>query len=36
MAQAQSLFDVNVFGVFRVTNAVLPTMRRQGKGRIVI
>jgi NAD(P)-dependent dehydrogenase (short-subunit alcohol dehydrogenase family) len=34
-AQAQSLFDVNVFGVFRVTNAVLPTMRRQGKGRIV-
>ncbi|APO70839.1 short-chain dehydrogenase protein (plasmid) [Rhizobium gallicum] len=35
MAQAKSLFDVNVFGVFRVTNAVLPTMRRQGKGRIV-
>ena len=35
MAQAKSLFDVNVFGVFRVTNAVLPAMRRQGKGRIV-
>ncbi|PWJ94158.1 short-subunit dehydrogenase [Mesorhizobium loti] len=35
IAQAQALFDVNVFGVFRVTNAVLPTMRRQGKGRIV-
>ncbi len=35
MAQAQALFDVNVFGVFRVSNAVLPTMRRQGKGRIV-
>jgi short-subunit dehydrogenase len=35
MVQAQSLFDVNVFGVFRVTKAVLPTMRRQGKGRIV-
>lgn len=34
-AQAQALFDVNVFGVFRVTNAVLPAMRRQGKGRIV-
>jgi NAD(P)-dependent dehydrogenase (short-subunit alcohol dehydrogenase family) len=34
-AQAQALFDVNVFGVIRVTNAVLPTMRRQGKGRIV-
>jgi short-subunit dehydrogenase len=35
MVQARSLFDVNVFGVFRVTNAVLPTMRHQGKGRIV-
>ena len=34
-AQAQALFDVNVFGVMRVTNAVLPTMRRQGKGRII-
>jgi NAD(P)-dependent dehydrogenase (short-subunit alcohol dehydrogenase family) len=34
-AQAQALFDVNVFGVLRVTKAVLPTMRRQGKGRIV-
>lgn len=35
LAQARSLFEVNVFGVFRVTNAVLPTMRRQGAGRIV-
>ena len=35
MAQAQALFDVNVFGVLRVTNTVLPIMRRQGKGRIV-
>jgi NAD(P)-dependent dehydrogenase (short-subunit alcohol dehydrogenase family) len=34
-AQAQALFDVNVFGVIRATNAVLPTMRRQGTGRIV-
>jgi NAD(P)-dependent dehydrogenase (short-subunit alcohol dehydrogenase family) len=34
-AQAQALFDVNVFGVLRVTNAVLPAMRRQGRGRIV-
>lgn len=35
IAQAKALFDVNVFGVLRVTNAVLPTMRRQGKGRII-
>jgi short-subunit dehydrogenase len=33
--QAQMLFDVNVFGILRVTNAVLPTMRRQKKGRII-
>jgi len=35
IAQAQALFNVNVFGVLRVTNAVLPVMRRQGVGRIV-
>ena len=35
IAQAQALFDVNVFGVLRMTNAVLPAMRRQGKGRII-
>lgn len=33
--QAKALFDVNVFGVLRVTNAVLPVMRRQRKGRII-
>lgn len=35
IAQAQRVFDVNLFGVARVVNAVLPLMRRQGGGRIV-
>ena len=35
IAQAQRLFDVNVFGVARVVNAVLPIMRKQKSGRIV-
>ena len=35
LEQAKSLFDVNLFGVIRLTQAVLPTMRRQGAGRIV-
>ncbi|AZV20867.1 MULTISPECIES: oxidoreductase [unclassified Mesorhizobium] len=35
IAQVQALFDVNLFGVIRMTNAVLPSMRRRGEGRIV-
>lgn len=35
VAQVQALFDVNLFGVIRMTNAVLPSMRRDGKGRII-
>jgi len=35
VAQVQSLFDVNLFGVIRMTNAVLPSMRRQSEGRII-
>ncbi|WP_119391296.1 oxidoreductase [Taklimakanibacter lacteus] len=35
IAQVQALFDVNLFGVIRMTNAILPTMRRQGFGRII-
>ena len=35
-AQAQVLFDVNLFGVLRMTNAVLPLMMRgQASGRII-
>ncbi|CAN7511399.1 oxidoreductase [Rhizobium sp. LjRoot254] len=33
--QAQIMFDVNVFGVIRMTNAVLPHMRKQRNGRII-
>lgn len=33
--QALSLFDTNFFGVVRVTNEVLPHLRRQRAGRII-
>lgn len=33
--QTRALFDVNVFGLLRVTRGVLPTMRRQHDGLVV-
>lgn len=33
--EARSLFDVNVFGLIATTRAVLPIMRRAGKGKLV-
>jgi NAD(P)-dependent dehydrogenase (short-subunit alcohol dehydrogenase family) len=35
LSQIQRLFDTNVFGVIRMTKAVLPHMRAQGGGRII-
>ncbi|MEO8245445.1 MAG: oxidoreductase [bacterium] len=35
IGQVQALFDTNFLGVVRVTNAILPIMRQQGRGRIL-
>ena len=35
VAQTQRIFNVNVFGLIRMTKAVLPHMRAQGRGRII-
>ncbi|MDQ5973193.1 MAG: hypothetical protein QG661_402 [Actinomycetota bacterium] len=35
VAQAQTVLDINVLGVIRMTKAVLPHMRAQGGGRII-
>jgi NAD(P)-dependent dehydrogenase (short-subunit alcohol dehydrogenase family) len=35
IAQSQAVFDINVFGVMRMVNQVLPHMRAQGSGRII-
>jgi short-subunit dehydrogenase len=35
VAQAKSLFEVNFFGLVRMTNAVLPSMRKNGGAHII-
>lgn len=35
LEEAAEIFDTNLFGVARVTNAVLPSMRARGQGRII-
>jgi NAD(P)-dependent dehydrogenase (short-subunit alcohol dehydrogenase family) len=33
--EIKALYETNLFGVIRVTQSVLPTMRKQGSGRII-
>jgi short-subunit dehydrogenase len=33
--QAEAIFEVNVFGLMRMTNQVLPMMRKQRSGRVI-
>ena len=35
IGQTQAVFDTNLFGTIRMTNAVLPHMRAQGAGRVI-
>ena len=35
IGEIRALYETNLFGVIRVTQAVLPTMRKQGSGRII-
>jgi short-subunit dehydrogenase len=35
LEEIKQQFETNVFGVIRTTKAVIPTMRKQGKGAII-